>query len=101
MKWYNPESWFNHWEWLKCCDKWNYARIVGLFCIIWNLCEVDLNMIPQITSLWAALCYMKGIVAAVMLFIFDTFKRVKQLQFSKGDISVSVETKGAQNEKTA
>jgi len=90
MTWYNPISWFNHWEWLKSRDKWNYARIVGLFCIVWNLCEVDLGMIPQITSLWAALCYMKGIVAAVFLFLFDTFKGIKQLEFEKGDIKINL-----------
>jgi len=99
MKWYDPTSWFKEWQWLKCADKeWNYARIVGLTLFIWNMTEVDLAIIPQINSAYAALAYCKGIVAGMFLFGYEVIRGVKKLEFTRGDTSFNL-NKGKENGK--
>lgn len=86
MKWCNITTWFKEWEFLKCSDhEWNYARIVGLFFGAHNICTVDLSIIPQINTPWAALCFCKGLFGMVLLFLFEIWRSNKRVEFKVGD----------------
>lgn len=73
-------TYFNNWEWLKCSTgNWNYARVMGVLCIMYTLFKQSIIVNINITNLYQLIYECAGIVAAVLLFLIEIIRDYKNV----------------------
>jgi endo-1,4-beta-mannosidase len=87
----NIPNWFNKWEWLKCSsEQWNYARIMGLVCIVYQFTINSIN--PKdyhFDNIITLLYELRGFTMCLALFIVEIIRDYRNVKIRLGDKEIN------------
>lgn len=89
-------QWFENWDWLKDSNnEWNYARIVGMICILFIQPTLLFFIyfrkdLSDIVNVWQWLLICMPSITAIALFIIEIFRDKNVFRLKLGDKSYEI-----------